>query len=48
MFKISDLVKIERQLVEDIRLGGRNNAKIFAISSKGNRFESIARIEVSK
>lgn len=48
MFKISDLISIERQLVEDIRLGEGKKAKIFATSSRGNRFEAPARIEVPK
>lgn len=48
IFPISDIVKVTRQLVDDIRLGEEKNAKIFAVSTKGNRFESPAVIEVAK
>lgn len=48
IFKIPDLLKIHHQLVDDIRLGDEKNAKIFAISTKGNRFEVPAIIEISK
>ena len=48
IFKIADLLKIQRQLVDDIRLGDEKNAKIFAVSTKGNRFEKPAIIEVAK
>lgn len=48
IFPISDIVKINRQLVDDIKLGEEKNAKIFAVSTKGNRFEAPAVIEVAK
>lgn len=48
VFPISGIVKINRQLVDDIRLGDQKSAKIFAVSTKGNRFEAPAVIEVSK
>ncbi|MFS0755881.1 MULTISPECIES: hypothetical protein [Noviherbaspirillum] len=48
IFPISDIVKVNRQLVDDIKLGEEKNAKIFAVSTKGNRFEAPAVIEVAK
>ncbi|MBF8179752.1 hypothetical protein [Herminiimonas contaminans] len=48
IFLISDIVKVNRQLVDDIKLGDEKNAKIFAVSTKGNRFEAPAVIEVAK
>lgn len=48
IFKIADLLKIQRQLTDDIRLGDEKNAKIFAVSTKGNRFEAPAIIQVAK
>lgn len=48
IFPISDIIKVDRQLVEDIRLGEEKSAKIFAVSTKGNRFEAPAVIEVAK
>lgn len=48
IFKIADLLKIQRQLTDDIRLGDEKNAKIFAVSTKGSRFEAPAIIEVAK
>lgn len=48
IFKIPDIFKIHRQLVENIIMGDEKNAKIFAVSTKGNRFEAPAIIEVAK
>lgn len=48
IFKIPDLFKIQHQLVDNIMLGDEKNAKVFAISTKGTRFEAPASIEVSK
>lgn len=48
IFPISDIVKVNRQLVSDIRLGEEKISKIFAVSTKGNRFEAPAVIEVAK
>ncbi len=48
IFPISDIVKVNRQLIDDIRLGEEKNAKIFAVSTKGNRFEAPAVIEVAR
>ncbi len=48
IFNIPDLIKIDKQLLDDIRLGGQKNARIFATSTKGARFEAPAVIEVSK
>lgn len=48
LFIIPDLVKIERQLTDSVVLGEEKNAKIFATSTKGNRFEAPAIIEVAK
>lgn len=48
IFPILDIVKVNRQLVDDIILGEENNAKIFAVSTKGNRFEAPAVIKVAK
>lgn len=48
IFPILGLVKITNQLTDDIKLGEERNAKIFAVSTKGNRFDAPAVIEVSK
>lgn len=48
IFKMSDLIKINNQLVESIILGEEKSARIFAVSTKGTRFEAPAVIEVSK
>mgnify|MGYP003133611364 CR=1 FL=1 len=48
LFVIPDLIKISRQLTDNVLLGGERNAKIFAKSTKGNRFEALAIIEVAK
>lgn len=48
IFTIPDLAKINNQLVDDIKLGEEKKAKVFAVSTKGNRFEAPAIIEVSK
>lgn len=48
IFATPDLVKINKQLIGDIKLGNEKNAKIFAVSTKGNRFEAPAIIEVSQ
>ena len=48
IFPISDLVTVNRQLHNDIRLGNEKNARIFAIPTKGNHFEAPAIIEVAK
>ncbi|MBC7203814.1 MAG: hypothetical protein H5U29_09880 [Pusillimonas sp.] len=48
IFPISDVIKVNRQLEDDIRLGEEKTAKIFAVSTKGNRFEAPAVIEVAK
>lgn len=48
IFNIPDLIKIDKQLLDDIRLGEQKNARIFATSTKGARFEAPAVIEVSK
>lgn len=47
IFSISDLVKIDGQLTDDIRIGESDGAKIFAVSTKGNRFEAPAIIDVA-
>lgn len=47
-FTIPDLVTISSQLIDDIKLGEKKEAKIFAVSTRGNRFEAPAIIEVSK
>jgi hypothetical protein len=43
-----ELVQITRQLTDDIKLGESKNAKIFAVSTKGNRFEVPPIITVAK
>lgn len=48
LFILSDLIKIDRQLTDNVVLGQEKNAKIFATSTKGNRFEAPAIIEVAK
>ncbi|MDL3987632.1 hypothetical protein [Shewanella xiamenensis] len=48
LFVIPDVIKINRQLTDNILLGSEKNAKIFATSTKGNRFEALAIIEVAK
>ena len=48
IFTIADLLKIQRQLTDNITLGDTKNAKIFAVSTKGNRFEAPAIIEVAQ
>ena len=48
IFNMPDLIKIDKQLLDDIRLGEQKNARIFATSTKGARFEAPAVIEVSK
>lgn len=48
VFAIPDLVKIHRQLTDDIILGAEDRAKIFAVTTKGKRFEAPAIIEVAK
>lgn len=48
IFKIEDLMTIQHQLIDDIRLGNENNARIFAVSTRGNRFEAPAILEVAK
>lgn len=48
IFNIPDLIKINHQLIDDIKLGEEKNARIFATSTKGARFEAPAVIEVSK
>lgn len=48
VFPILDIVKVNGQLIEDIKLGQEKNAKIFAVSTKGKRFEAPAVIEIAK
>lgn len=48
IFKIPDLLKVENQLTSNIRIGESKIAKVFAVSTKGNRFEAPAIIEVSQ
>lgn len=48
LFILSDLIRIDRQLTDNVVLGQEKNAKIFATSTKGNRFEAPAIIEVAK
>lgn len=48
IFEIPELVTINGQLTDDIKLGEEKTAKIFAVSTKANRFETPAIIEVSK
>lgn len=48
IFTLLDVVKVNNQLVDDIKLGTQNQAKVFAVSTKGNRFEAPALIEVAK
>lgn len=48
LFIISDIIKIDHQLTDNVLLGEEKNAKIFATSTKGNRFEALAIIEVAK
>lgn len=48
IFKVANLIKIQNQLIDNIRLGDEKNAKIFAVSTKGSRFEAPAIIEVAK
>lgn len=48
IFTIPDLIKINNQLIDDVKLGEEKKAKVFAVFTKGNRFEAPAIIEVSK
>jgi hypothetical protein len=48
LFILSDLIRIDHQLTDNVVLGEEKNAKIFATSTKGNRFEAPAIIEVAK
>lgn len=51
IFEIPELVKLVKvngQLVDDIQLGSEKTAKLFAVSTKANRFEVPAIIEVAK
>lgn len=48
LFILSDLVRIDRQLTDNVAIGQEKNAKIFATSTKGTRFEAPAIIEVAK
>lgn len=48
LFIVPDLIRIDRQLTDNVMLGEEKNAKIFATSTKGNRFEALAIIEVAK
>lgn len=48
IFAIPDLVKVNNQLVDDIKLGEEKKARVFAVTTKGNRFEVPAIIEVAK
>jgi hypothetical protein len=48
LFILSNLIRIDRQLTENVVLGQEKNAKIFATTTKGNRFEAPATIEVAK
>lgn len=48
LFILPDLVRIERQLTDNVVLGQEMNARVFATSTKGARFEAPAIIEVAK
>jgi hypothetical protein len=48
LFFLSDVIRIDRQLTDNVVLGQEKNAKIFATSTKGKRFEAPAIIEVAK
>lgn len=47
-FVVPGIIKIDHQLTGNIFLGEDKNAKIFATSTKGNRFEALAIIDVAK
>jgi len=48
LFILSDLLRVDRQLADNVVLGQEKNAKIFATSTKGTRFEAPAIIEVAR
>lgn len=48
LFILPGIIKIDRQLTDNILLGDEKNGKIFATSTKGKRFEALAIIEVAK
>lgn len=48
LFILADLVKINNQLTDNVVLGQERNARVFATSTKGTRFEARAIIEVAK
>lgn len=48
IFELPDLVRVNSQLLDDIKLGEEKTAKIFAVSTRANRFEAPAIIEVAK
>lgn len=47
LFILPDLIRIDRQLTDNLVLGQEKKAKVFATSTKGNRFEALAIIEVA-
>ena len=48
LFILPDLIEVDHQLTASLVLGQERNAKVFASSTKGSRFEAPAIIEVSK
>ncbi len=48
LFILPDLIKVDHQLTSNLVFGKERNAKVFASSTKGTRFEAPAIIEVSK
>lgn len=48
LLPMPNLITINHQLTDNIKMGEDKNAKIFAVTTKGNRFEEPAIIEVAK
>lgn len=48
IFPADEMVEITGQLTQDIKLGESKSAHLFLVSTKGNRFQSPAVIEVAK
>ena len=48
LLPMPNLITINHQLTDNIKMGVDKNAKIFAVTTKGKRFEVPAIIEVAK
>lgn len=48
LLQMPDLLKINHQLTNNIKMGENGDAKIFVVTTKGKRFEAPAIIEVAE